>query len=254
MIYINKNRPFIINSEIIEWDIKSANLSLIKEFSLLSDKEISRIPTDNKEKREKHVGILMKNNKEFNKALENKFDDVINTFMELNSLDKDYDILSIKKDAVFVTSKIIKVNQIGNHILFVPKNTYHAYIQLQNSEFYFKKNKIEVKGISKNFDEILLPLHKDGILYLLNEVINICENTNMDSIRINSFMKDFVEKYKKKELDFDFYREFNQSSKFRCNMYGNEILFDNIDESLIDVVNIEYNYINIILPLIRILC
>jgi hypothetical protein len=254
MLYINKNRPLVVNNEIIEWDIKSANLSLIKEFSLLSESEISKIPTSNKEKREKHVGMLMRDNKEFNKALESKFNEVIEKFIELNSLDKDYDIVSIKKDAVFVVSKNVKINKLGSNILYVPKNVYHAYIQLPKIEFYFKRNEIEVKGISKDFDEVLFPLHKDGILYLLREIINICEKTNMNSYNINIFMKDFVEKYKMKELDFPFYREFNQSSKFRCNIYGQESLFDDIDESLMDMVNIEYNYIHIILPLIRILC
>ena len=77
MFYLNNNRPLVINSEIIEWDIKSANLSLIKEYSLLPEDMIQRIPTDNKDKREKHVGLLMRDNKEFSKALEKKFDEVI---------------------------------------------------------------------------------------------------------------------------------------------------------------------------------
>ena len=254
MFYLNTNRPLVINSEIIEWDIKSANISLIKEYSLLPESIIKKIPIDNKEKREKYVGILMRDNKDFSKNLEKKFDDVINEFISQNTLDKDYDIIGIKRDAVFVVSKKINYSKIGDNIVFVPKNIYHAYRQLPHIEFYFGKNLIDVKGLSKDFEDTIFPLHKNGMIYFIYEAMNICENSNMNKNSINLFMKDFVEKYKKKELDYDFYREFNQSSKFKCNMFNQELLLDNIDESLMESLNIEYNYINVIIPLIRIMC
>ena len=77
---------------------------------------------------------------------------------------------------------------------------------------------------------------------------------NILSQKMNSFLHSFVEMYKKKELDYDYYREFSVESRFRYQNLNGEIMTDNINEEMLDKVNIEYNYIKFILPLINILC
>ena len=100
----------------------------------------------------------------------------------------------------------------------------------------------------------ILSLHENGIINLFQCVIHIAETTGMNQKEINRFLHDFVDMYKKKELDYDYYREFNVESRYRYQFMGAEMMADQIDESMLEKVNIEYNYKHIILPLINILC
>jgi len=254
MFYLNKDRPFIINSEIIEWDIKSANLSIIKEYNLLSEGKIEKIEKMDKQDRVIFVGKEMAKDPAFSKILEESFNSIIDKFIELNDLDKNYDVLTIKRDAVFIINKKPLVTKIGNNINFIPKNTYTSFIYIKPYEFYFTNNgNIEIKGLSKNFETEIKPLHENGILEFLNDVVAIAVNSNMNFKKMNTYLSEFVTAYKNRELPFDYYREFNASSKFKYVMYENEMLMDNIDDSILDSIDIQYNYINIILPLIQLI-
>lgn len=253
MFYLNKDRSFIVNSEIIEWDIKSANLSIIKEYNLLSDNKIAKIEKMNKQDRVVFVGKEMAKDKDFSKILEESFNLIIKEFIKLNNLDEEYDVLSIKRDAVFIINKNPLITQLGKYINFIPKNTYTSFIYIKPYEFYFTNNDIEIKGLSKNFEDEIKPLHQDGILAFLRDIIDIAANTNMNFRKMNMYLSEFVKAYKKKELPFNYYREFNASSKFKYIMYDNEMLMENIDDTILNNIDIQYNYINIILPLIQLI-
>lgn len=251
MFYTNTNRNFIVNSDIVEWDIHSANLSLIKTYHLLNEDKISKLEDLKKKDRVVSVGLEMQKDKDFSKKLESHFNLIIKEFIETNKLDQDYDITSIKRDAAFVVNRKIKKHQFGEYINFIPKNHYHAYLYIKPYEFYFKKDHmVDVKGLR---DEVL-SLHENGILSLLTDVINIAEESGMNTKKINHYLSDYVNAYKNRELDFDMYREFNNESKFKYNMMGNEMLLEDIDDDLINKIDISYNYLHIILPLIQILC
>ena len=254
---INDCRSFEINSSIIEWDMKRAGLSLIKEFHLLSDDVIKKLETLPKKECDVAIGKLQIKDKVFSKNLELKFTEVMNAFLEENTLDKDYDCTSIKKDACFVINKPIKHDTFGSFIKFVPKNEYHAYIYIKPLEFYFKRNgEIDVKGLvnDKKLRNQILELHKDGMVNFLYYVVELAEKTNMDKKKMYQMLHQFVSMYKKKELDFDYYREFNIESRFRYQFLGGEIMSDNIDSGMLEKVNIEYNYIHLILPVINLIC
>ncbi len=254
MFKTNVNRPIICNSEIIEWDIKSANTSLMREYRLADPTLISKIESLNKNKRNIYVGNMMRNDKVFSGKLESAFNDTINQFLQQNNL-CEYDIISIKRDAVFVSNHKITHDSIGEYVKFIPKNSYHAFILLKNIEFYFSltdSHVVDVKGIN---DETLKK-HEKGILEFLFQVVYLLENESKTSLHM--YLREFVDAYKRKELPFDYYRHFDDNSKYI--MYidlgdGNKewVEIDEIDENTIDYISIKYNYENIILPLIQII-
>lgn len=252
MNYLNTGRQLELNSEIIEWDIKSAGLSICTEFKLIPKKELEYLKSIPKEKSNILIGIRSGNDKVFAKELESKFNEVVNEFIELNDLDKDYDILAIKRDAVFVINHPISKSQITENIRFVDKNTYHAYLYLKPLELYFKRNgEIDIKHFIGNVDERqrILKLHENGMMYLFKSFIELCESSNFDTVKISKEMSDFVKAYKNRELDFDFYREFTTESKFRYY----DSMVSNINESMLEKINISYNYVTFILPLIQLI-
>ena len=68
--------------------------------------------------------------------------------------------------------------------------------------------------------------------------------------RLQSFFKEYVTAYKRKELEFDAYREFNSDSFFRI---GGDypMLADSMIEDDVEFLDISYNYINVIMPTIQ---
>lgn len=247
MFLINKNRPFITNAEIIEWDIRSADTSIIEYFNLMDQKKIDKLNKLSKSKRNRAVGIL-RQNKEFSKNLENGFKLMVKKFIEENNLEE-WDILSIKRDAVFVVNTDIRIKDIGC-VHFIPKNTYFASIIIPRYEFYIPwNNTIDVKGIS---DECL-EFHKDGILSFIRTIIDLYGSGNSDNkIALHQYLAEFVQRYKEKQLPLEYYRKFDSYSQFEVDYGdGNLALRKHITESDLDDLNILFNYQNVILPIMQ---
>ena len=236
----NRDYPFIYNNEIIEWDIKSANTSLMSYYNLQPEKVIQKLASMAKSQREIAVGKLMRKDKEFSRNLEESFNKIIQEFMDTNELSWD-DIVSVKKDAVFVKNHKIAHSEFGA-VHFIPKNQYKHVLLLPKYEIYISDSVTDVKGIPND----KLPLHEDGMLDFIR--------TTMDSAsemsHLQSFFKEYVTAYKRKELEFDAYREFNSDSFFRI---GGEfpMMADAMIEDDMEFLDISYNYINVIIPTIQ---
>ena len=132
--YLNKCEDMIINRMIVEYDLKSANTSLCREYKLLPIESINKIDEMKKSDRVKTIGKLMRKDKEFKKGLKDAFVDIRRRFFEENGI-KDDDILSIKKDAIFCL-KTVPREEFG-YCRFVPKNKYTSYLNLNRLEFYY---------------------------------------------------------------------------------------------------------------------
>lgn len=256
MMYTNSSFSFEYNSEIIEWDMKSAGISLIQEYKLQPEKMINKLLSLSKDAMNRRIGLLSRDDKTFAKELEESFTNMTNLFIEVNNLDIDNNILSVKRDAVFTFNVEVKQNIFGNYIKFIPKNTYHAYLYLNPYEIYFKSDgDIDIKHFTGDKDVMksIKECHSNGILNLFNEIVRIMETSQGDPKKINRFLSDFVSMYKNRELDFDYYREFSITNKYLYRTEDDVIYLDSITEDMLDYIDISYNYINIILPLIRIL-
>lgn len=249
MFWKNPDFDKVINSRIIEWDIKSGNTSIMRAFNLCPIERIQELEEMKKQDRVIAVGNMMKDS-EFSKKLEAGFNQVVNEFMELNGLNKDDDVLRIMRDAVYVINKPIKYDTIREYCHFIPKNEYIGYFFLSPYEFFISQHDIDVKGI----DDEKLKSHENGTIRVIRDVYDACVEYNMDQVKINAFMKGVVDAYIHRDLEFDAYREFNNESNFRINMYGHEVLSDAITERDLSDVDISFNYLKIIIPLIKLLC
>ena len=249
MFWKNPDFDKVINSRIIEWDIKSGNTSIMRAFNLCPIERIQELEEMKKQDRVIAVGNMMKDS-EFSKKLEAGFNQVVNEFMELNGLNKDDDVLRIMRDAVYVINNPIKYDTIREYCHFIPKNEYIGYFFLSPYEFFISQHGIDVKGI----DDEKLKSHENGTLRVIRDVYDACVEYNMDQVKINAFMKGVVDAYIHRDLEFDAYREFNNESNFRINMYGHEVLSDAITERDLSDVDISFNYLKIIIPLIKLLC
>ena len=86
--YRNKDIDFLMNNKIIEYDIKSAGLSLAKEFKYLSDNVINKLENMSKSERNRMMGIMKINNKQLVKNENTALIEARKKFIKLNTNDK----------------------------------------------------------------------------------------------------------------------------------------------------------------------
>ena len=242
--YLNKDVEYIISREIIEYDIQSAGFNIIKKFRLLDDHKIRHLDTLGKKQRQIQIGLYQKENKELKKTLNEKFVEVRKWFFENNDIQDD-DILSIKKDAIITTKRCLETE--FDNIRFVEKNIYTSYYYLNNLELYYNKDTVDVKGVS---DE-LLELHKEYMMDFLYNFFKMMEISKRK--KVIELLKDFAYYYKKRQLDIGYYRELNNQSLYKLNQkfFGEKVGVKYTKD--IDNIDIGYNYMNYVVPLISIL-
>lgn len=240
-LYVNPNIFYIFNTKIIEYDMKDAGLSLSKDFKLLTKSQLNKLEKMEKKKRTIELGLIQQQDEVFKENLKQAFVHARKLFFEYNNLDKS-DIVSIKKDAIFSLKKC-NYEELGDYIRFRPKNEYTSYIRLNSKiELYYSPDKLDVKGISDS----KLPLHEDYILSLIKNFFKRMECD--DKAKVINYMRKIIDKYKAKELELGYYREFNNFSKYDLIDESDNI----ISPSDLSNIDISYNFYNVLIKLIKI--
>lgn len=243
--YTSRSRSYIISADIVEYDIKSAGLSISKYYNLLDNDILDELYALPKHERHVHIGKLCRDNKEYNEALKQGFINIRKEFFEANNIE-DSDVLSIKKDAIFLLRRV-NVTKFGDCVEFTNKNEYTSYYYINRKEFYNNSERLDVKGISDK----QLELHRDYMLDFLHNIFNMLETCTNDVV-IKELVG-FSDAYKNKELEVGYYRELNSDSSYRLkngNFVGIPLGITEIGD--VDGINISYNYMNYIRPIIDI--
>lgn len=243
--YLDKSIEYLISTEIIEYDIKSAGYSLSRKYNLLEESVLEDLRLADKKSRQIKIGLLCRDRPSYNEALKKAFIDIRREFFIANSITDDQ-VLSIKKDAIFLFRHVQNVN-FGQDVTFVEKNRYSSYFYINKKEFYLSPTGLDVKGIADD----KLELHRDYMLDFMYHIFRMMETTDFKYIRKE--LVEFTNHYKARNLDIGYYRELNGDSAFRMidDFCGYDIGIDNVDN--VDDVNISYNWMNYIRPIIAIL-
>lgn len=249
--YLNTDIPFIISNMIREYDMRSAGLNILYWKNAVSDKDYNYLISLDKKDRNIRLGLMIRDNPKLANVLKEGFEEIRHEFFLLNDLYNE-DILSIKKDAIFIIGKR-PTNLLINGIEFVNKNTYTSYYYLNKLEFYYyiREDKLDIKGISDNTVE----QHSKYLVDFLIKIFRLAERANYKVIRKK--IREFSNDYKKFKLDTEYYREFNHDSLFKIYNFqvkGELLAMSDIDHSMIEdgFVDISYNYMRYIMLLINI--
>ena len=210
--------PFLFSNFIREYDISKANINILYWKGALDKSTYDELYRSPRDVRQYVIGNLQKETR-INDILMNGFIECRKIFLQENGL-TDSDILSIKKDAIFVINKVPKLTKFDN-IEFVNKNIYTSYMSFFNKkiELYYSSSKvtgtglehIDVKGISdKN-----IKYHEEFMLDFLYYVFDMVENDSLENI-ISGFNR-FYHSYINRELNIGYYRNFNASSNYTLN-------------------------------------
>jgi hypothetical protein len=240
-LYVNPNYDYIKCASIREYDIKAAGYNILIAAKLLSDEQIVYFENIPKERRNVEIGLLQRDDKELTKAINDGLIHYRKLFFEENEIDEN-NVISIRRDAIFVTNTRIKKKQFDN-IRFVAKNRYSSYYQINKCDFLYSKlnDSLDIKGIDDDF----LKYHENYLLKFMKKLFSLNEVSNQAACK---YLYDFCDKYRRRKLDIDYYRELDKGiyrlKKLKIN--GCNI---GVEDAFVDEINIKYNYMNYIVPL-----
>jgi hypothetical protein len=235
--YLDKDIVYLKNTRIREYDIKSAGLSTIKYKKLLPEEEILQIKKMDKKAENIYIGKRIRKYPKLGEELINTLIEVRQEFALKNEIYEE-EILSIKKDAIFLIKKVPYILDIMGHE-FREKDSFTSYCYLNQKEFFYSSEtgKITIKGLA---DELI-----NKGKFFLNDVKKIFEmGEKLTPEQMFTFLKNYRTKYLGRKLDVEHYRDLD-TGYFLFRGYQ----LENISEDMIDKVDITQNYIKYIIPL-----
>jgi hypothetical protein len=224
--YVNRNLVYLKNNIIREYDMVNAGINILHHHKVLSDEEYVNLNQMDKLAKNIVVGKFLKKNPDINEALMNEFINIRKDLFEVNGIQDD-DILSIKKDAVFIINKRLNNLQLNEDYLFQEKNKYSGYINIDRKEFYYniEQRKFDIKGYSKD----IKAFHENYLFKELEQLMYLDMNNEKNMV-FESLIKlkyDFVER----NLDKGYYLDLTQG-KYIFQTIGSMLSLDDIDDEL----------------------
>ena len=242
---VNYKTPvkYFINTFIREYDLSQANINALLYSGNLTEEEYKKYSLMNKQDREKSIGLWIRKDPSIYKAIQNGIIEAKKRLINENNIEE-YEIVSIKNDAVFVVGRELHKTEFAP-FKFNVKNTYSVYMQLQDLEIYYGdyvdplsntiKTNIEVKGISDNS----LIKHQNGILDIICDACYKLQRENIkDTMQwISTIYAEFINRL----LPKNYYREFDSYSKYKIKTFTQFMTLDEIDDSMISIIDINRN-------------
>ena len=202
-----------VSGRITEYDIKSANVSMLKKEGMISDGDYQYLMSLPKNFREQDIGKLIRDKgTEYYNTIANGIKEAKLQFLTRNNISP-MSVVRVANDAIYVNSFVDCTHlQVSDTVRFVPKASYNVMMRLNSDVSVYvnidKDFEIDVIGINND----LLFLHQPFMEFICNLIYNI-ERVNIhDALK---YFNDFYHAYLDKELSIEYYREFNSYSMYR---------------------------------------
>jgi len=242
---MNKQIQYIKHNLITEYDLKSGGLNILTDLGYLSKEQHDNFLAMDKIDRNVKLGKMLQKDQEMNEALMKGFADARRYFFQANLIEP-ADILTIKKDAIFLINKNDRMNlQIAEYSHYVKKNVYRSFININGREHYLAADSNELTV--KKYPELAKTGHQDYLFKFLKEILVLDEDDNKDKI----YQKIAILKYKLVDrlLPKEYYRSIH-SGYYDIELANKFIQLETIDDSLVPYINISYN-LDFIIELIQ---
>lgn len=242
LVNLKPNVPYIINTFIREYDMSKANINVLKSSGAIDESKYQYLCQADRMVRQTAVGNMIRENKEIAKILKRGIHDAKRQLFEANDIE-DWEVLSIKNDAVFVIGKELTQTQFGDYYKFTNKNTYTVFLRLEDLEIYYYDQfingqlsiSIDVKGINDS----LLPFHQFGMIDLICDVCYKLQRENIEDTL--SYVAEMYDAYVNRRLPIDYYRNFDNKSKYSFISRFSVFLMDTVPLEYLPYVDINRN-------------
>jgi hypothetical protein len=242
--YLNREVPYLINTVVKEYDMKSGGYTILKKYGEFSKSEIEYLDSLPKYERNVWIGKRVRENRNLSSVLMDGFTEARRLFFEANDVDENK-VLSIKKDALFLVN-YPAIHTTIDGFEFQLKNNYSSYYLLNGKEFYFKgkSQELDVKGIGDD----VIDEHREYFVKDLINIFTLAEKGNTDYLI--KYLRRYRDNYLNRRLALPTYREFNMENAYRTDYDSSlgSIYLESINQG--SAINIGYNYIKYIIPLI----
>ena len=230
--YLNKNIEHIKSGIITEYDMKNAGIEILLANNFITKDKYNSLMELPKLDRSILVGKFLKTNQDANSFLMEEFVRIRQELFEINNLE-DYDILSIKKDAVFLINKKLMVSKLEKGYLFTKRNEYTNYLYLNKKEHYYNSstNLLDVKG----YNEKVLIKEKDFFFKTLKEIMFFDYYNKKDDLFL--YLIKFKDDYLIRNLDKEYYFDLNKAV-YEFIINEKSFYLDDINNKLKTQVNI----------------
>jgi len=223
-----------VSGNIIEYDIKQANINILYRYNVIDNQTYNYLCNLPKINREVIVGNMIKSDKDIFKTIQKGIKEAKVALFDSNSI-KEYEVIRIANDAVYVNRVGgLKVTKFDN-IEFVPKSISSCFLKLTNLLFFIDLNNqdinVDIKGLGDNYD-----IHEP----LISVIVNIVATLHLDGVKsamvsLNNFIDDYINK----RLSVEYYRELSPLGKYR--IIGGEFYISNLP-NLTEEIDIGYNF------------
>jgi len=240
--YLNKDIVYLKNTNITEYDIASAGFTVIKFKKLLPEAEIAELEKVSKYERNVRIGKRIIQYPNISIEIIQTLEKARKAFVLVNEILPE-EILTIKKDAIFLIKKVPTIFQI-KEFLFREKGNYTSYCYINKKEFYYSSTTetLDIKGFSQKVNE-------EQKEYLIKDIKNFLRlSEKITSDQMFSILKSYRAKYLNRELNKESYRDLD-SGMFRIGDFS----IDSISQENLADIDISQNYINYLVPLFNIL-
>lgn len=234
--------PCIFNNDIWEYDIKQANINCLKASGGISDDQYNYLVSVPKEIREVYIGKLQKEDYGIIEQISEGIKISKIQFAIQNNLSESH-IIRIANDSIYYNNPYPLENRfvsINNHKLeFVLKNHFTSFLNLNKVILFLNLSNseewiIDIKGINSD----LHYLHEN----FLSAICSIIQAKNNSGIGLAlNIYNNYYEKYVRRQLPINNYREFNADSCFRIKSKYSEYLYSSQSGLNINTINIDYN-------------
>ena len=207
-----------ISGRIVEYDIKAANISVLRDRNIISEADYIMLSSMPKNIREKEVGLMELRNPTLYDKIKEGIKDAKESFISFNAID-DSQILRVANDAIYVNSpNDMKYTKLGKYIEFKPKSIFNSFLNINGIvvlvQFMPDGNiHADVKGLGKNSE-----IHKNFMVYSIVSSIVMLERSSIEDAI--GYISNLCERYLKRELPIEYYREFNPDSLYKARYVG----------------------------------
>ena len=232
---------FLIDRPIYEYDISKANISVLRDANAISEEQYQYYYNAPKLEREIAIGNLQGRDKTVTDILNAGITNARRIFFEMNNIDP-AKVLFIRNDSITVVGNPVKYTDITERVRFRLAGEYTSYYDINRIDLLYKydivsgSENLEAKGLGDEGIE----LHRHFMLELLSELFYAAQIEGVHTAIL--LLQMVYANYLNKELNINFYREFNPGSLFKIAgiteydpFYADYLTDTPYDKNLIDI-------------------
>ena len=135
----------------------------------------------------------------------------------------------------------MKIEKLDEFITFRQKNKYSGYLLIDNIEIFYRDGVLDIK----NLGDSTIQIHENYFLSFLTSFFKKSEMSSKEEVL--RFLRVFIDRYKRLELDSEYYIEFKQRGTY---VYKDGVTTDIDFRQDKKEYDISYNY-NILISLVQ---